>query len=239
MKYFSISDIGKVRKNNEDNYINYINDVFSLFIVADGIGGHNAGEIASKMAVDIVSDYIINNFDINKIFEIINESIKYANREIYLKSTSDLENNGMGTTIVLCLVYNKEMYFANVGDSRIYLYRKNIFKQITKDHSYVQELLDSGAITEEESKFYPRNQITSALGTSLTYKIDIDKIKLKNNDYIMLNTDGLTDLIEDEDIHNVIKNEYEVDETVEILKYMANSTGGYDNITITLIKFEE
>lgn len=239
MKYFSISDTGKVRKNNEDNYINYSCDDYSLHIVCDGIGGHNAGELASDMAVNIVKKYIVENFDPDNIFDIISESIKNANLRISEYSTQSKEFRGMGTTLVLALIYKGVLYFANVGDSRIYLYKDRNLEQITKDHSYVQELIDVGAITYEEAKFHPRNQITSALGPSIDYKIQIDKISLDKYKYILLTTDGLTDLIDDNDILEVVKEEYDIKETCEILTYMANSTGGYDNITITVIKLGE
>jgi len=239
MRYYTTTDTGRVRNNNEDNFINIIDKNFSLFVVADGIGGHNSGEIASNMAVKIISEHIRDNFDKNEIFDLLIDATRTANEEILKRSENSEDDSGMGTTVVIALIVEDILYYANVGDSRIYLFSDDKFKQITKDHSYVQELLDIGAITEEDAKFYPKNQITSALGTSLKFKIDIDKIKLKSNDYILLNTDGLTDLIEDNEIYNVLQGEYGIQETCEILQYMANATGGYDNITITLVKFED
>lgn len=239
MKYYTTTDTGKVRSNNEDNFINLIDDKFSLFIVADGIGGHNSGEIASHIAVKTIRDYIKNNFNKDEIFDLLIDATREANEKIISRAESNTDDSGMGTTVVIALIVGNTLYYANVGDSRIYLFSDNSLRQITKDHSYVQELLDIGAISVEDAKFYPKNQITSALGTSLKFKIEIDKIELKNNDYILLNTDGLTDLIEDSEILNVVKNEYGIQETCEILQYMANATGGYDNITITLVKFED
>lgn len=239
MKYYTTTDTGKVRSNNEDNFINLIDDKFNLFIVADGIGGHNSGEIASHIAVKTIRDYIKNNFNKDEIFDLLIDATREANEKIISRAESNTDDSGMGTTVVIALIVGNTLYYANVGDSRIYLFSDNSLRQITKDHSYVQELLDIGAISVEDAKFYPKNQITSALGTSLKFKIEIDKIELKNNDYILLNTDGLTDLIEDSEILNVVKNEYGIQETCEILQYMANATGGYDNITITLVKFED
>lgn len=238
MKYFTTTDVGRVRNNNEDSYLNFSNDDFYLFIVSDGMGGHNAGEVASKMASEIVSTEIINSFDPNEIFDTIANSVRVAHNKILEKSQNDPNCRGMGTTLILALIYNYTLYYANVGDSRIYLYRNQKLKQITKDHSFVQELLDSGVITEEEANFYPKNRITSALGTSFDYKIDIDRVKLNKSDYLLLTTDGLTDMIDDSDILDVLKNEYEINESCEILHYMANSTGGKDNITITLVEIE-
>lgn len=238
MKYFTTTDVGRVRDNNEDSYLNFSSDNFNLFIVCDGMGGHNAGEVASKMASEIVSDEIIKSFDPNEIFDTIANSVRVAHNKILEKSQNDYNCRGMGTTLVLALIYNDTLYYANVGDSRIYLYHNQELKQITKDHSFVQELLDTGIITEEEAKFYPKNRITSALGTSIEYKIDIDRLKLNKSDYLLLTTDGLTDMIDDSDILDVLKNEYEVNESCEMLQYMANSTGGKDNITITLVEIE-
>ncbi len=238
MRYFTTTDIGRVRDNNEDSYLNFSGENFNLFIICDGMGGHSAGEIASKMASEIVSNEIIKNFNPNEIFDTIAHSVKVAHNKIFEESQNNENYTGMGTTLILALIHNDTLYYANVGDSRLYLYHNQELKQITKDHSFVQELLDSGAITEEESKFYPKNRITSALGTSINYKIDIDRLKLNKKDYLLLTSDGLTDMIDDSDILDVLKNEYEVDESCEILQYMANSTGGKDNITITLVEIE-
>ena len=237
MEFYSTTDVGKKRKNNEDYYSNYNSEEFNLFIVADGMGGYSAGEIASNLAVNIIMDYIISNFDKGNIFDVIAEAVKKANDYILKESYKKEECRGMGTTIVIALIVDDLLYYSNVGDSRIYTYFENKLNQISKDHSYVQELLDVGAITEEDAKFYPKNLVTSAVGTEDRYKINIDKIPLKKDEYILLCTDGLTDLIDDVDIEDVLQNEYEVKELCEILQYMANSTGGYDNITITIIKY--
>lgn len=237
MKYFTTTDVGKVRKNNEDNYLNFSNNNYNLFIVCDGMGGHNAGEVASKLATDIVSNSIINNFDPDEIFDTIADAIRTAHNIIYKRSKQDHKYYEMGTTLVLALIYKDMLYYANIGDSRIYLFKDDKLSQITKDHSFAQELLDAGVINEEEAKFYPKNRITSALGTSFDYKLDLEKMKLKKGDYILLTTDGLTDMIDDCDIQDVLVNKYDINESCEILQYMANSTGGKDNITITLVEF--
>lgn len=237
MEFYSTTDVGKKRKNNEDAYANYTCDEFSLFIVADGMGGYSAGEIASNMAVEIIKDYIVNNFEKENIFDLIAESVKDANEAILKTSRQKEECRGMGTTIVIAILVDDYLYYSNVGDSRIYLFSEDNLKQISKDHSYVQELLDIGAISEEDAKFYPKNLVTSALGIEERYKININKIPINVNDNLVLCTDGLTDLIDDIDIEDVLQNKYEVKESCEILQYMANSTGGYDNITITIIKY--
>lgn len=238
MNFNSNTDVGRVRENNEDSYSNYISPDYSLHIVADGMGGHSAGEIASSLAVQYIEDYIKNNFNKNEIFDTIVEAIKHAHKHIIKLASDTPELKGMGTTVILSLIYEDNLYYANIGDSRIYLYSNNEMIQITKDHSYVQELIDAGVITEEEAKFYPRNQITSALGTEMNYKVDIDKLPLSTNDTILMTTDGLTDLIDDNDIYDVLKMEYSPEDITEILTYMANSTGGKDNITITCIRID-
>lgn len=238
MEFYTITDKGKVRTNNEDFYTNLSSDKFHLFIVCDGMGGHNSGEVASRIACETISKHVKENYDKMESFDLIAESVKLAHDNISEISEANESHRGMGTTMVLCLIIGSKLYYANVGDSRIYIYRDGLLNQITKDHSYVQELIDSGAIDEEEAKFYPRNQITSALGTSIKYKMDLKVMDLVENDYILLTTDGLTDLIDDDDIHDVIENEYNVRETCEILQYMANSTGGKDNITITVARFK-
>lgn len=238
MSYHTNTDIGKVRSINEDSYRNYTSDEFSLHIIADGMGGHQSGEIASYMAVKYIGDYIIEKFNRDEIFDTISESIMFAHKKILNYSKNNPESFGMGTTVIISLIYNNILYFANIGDSRIYLFSDNKLNQITKDHSYVQELLDAGAITKEEASFYPRNQITSALGTDQNYKLDLDRMEVKKDDIILMTTDGLTDLIDDNDILDVLIMRYSEKDTTEILTYMANSTGGKDNITITCIKID-
>lgn len=238
MDFYSITDTGKVRENNEDSFFNVSNEQFNIFIICDGMGGHNAGEVASSMAVSEVSKYIIDNFDSDKIKELIKDSIKLAHEKIYNRSQVVKENEGMGTTLVICVVSEGKLYYANAGDSRIYIFRENYLHQISKDHSYVQDLVDNGAISKEQAQYHPnRNQITSCLGTEIPYKLHINSLELNKDDCILLATDGLTDLIEDSDIQEVLENNYNLRETCEILQYMANATGGRDNITITLARY--
>lgn len=238
MEYYTTTDSGRVRKNNEDYHFSISNETYSLFVVCDGMGGHNAGEVASEMATTIISNHIQENLPKSKddIFDLIADSVRKAHYEIYEKSKTDSKYDNMGTTMILCLLQDNILYYANVGDSRIYIYSNDKLKQISKDHSYIQELIDAGAITEEEAKFRPKNRITSALGTGLEYKMDLEKMEISSGQYLLMTTDGLTDMIDDSDIEDVLSNEYNVRETCEILQYMANSTGGKDNITITLVR---
>ncbi|MDO4778774.1 MAG: Stp1/IreP family PP2C-type Ser/Thr phosphatase [Tissierellia bacterium] len=241
MKYYSITDIGKVREINEDNYANYIGSRFSLFVVADGMGGHNAGEVASKLAVESVRDYVIKNKNTNDFEKLSMDSMKYANDQIIAMANKDQNLENMGTTAVSAIVHENKCYVSNVGDSRLYLIRDGKISQITKDHSYVQELIDEGLLTLEEAKFFSKkNYITNALGSDNNdFEIAIYTVELKNKDRVLLVTDGLTSMVDDDEILDLFSLDLDLKETAEILVYMANSMGGYDNITLTLFTYEE
>ena len=241
MKYASSTDIGFVRKLNEDYHMNYIADDFSLLVVCDGMGGHKAGEVASKKAVETVINYVKENENENeKDYEnTLIKAITLANEEVYKDSENNSEHRNMGTTIVACLVYDDNAIVANVGDSRLYLYRDGELKQITVDHSLVNDLLSSGTITEEEAlDFAQKNVITRSLGIQDTVDIDIFNIKLIKDDLILMCTDGLTSQLENEDIVDIIKKETDLDKITQNLIDEANDIEGIDNITITLYLYE-
>ncbi|MGF0039237.1 Stp1/IreP family PP2C-type Ser/Thr phosphatase [Peptoniphilaceae bacterium SGI.131] len=239
MKYYSLTNLGKVRKINQDNYANYISNKFSLFVVADGMGGHKAGDVAAKIAVEVIRDYVLSNKKDKDgdYMGLVHEAIKTANKAIFDMAKSREEYDNMGTTVVVCLIADNRAYVSHVGDSRLYIYRNKDFKQITKDHSYVQSLLDSGLLSDEEAKFYPnKNMITSALGLEEKCQYSSNYIDLQEKDILLLATDGLTDIVDDEEISDLLKLDEDLKEMAEVLIYMANSSGGYDNITVTLIK---
>ena len=157
IKAYAKSDVGKVREINEDSY--YISeslDEVQLYIIADGMGGYNGGEIASSLAIKSAKNYIENNFaqadkDKESIIQLVASSLEYANMVVYEKSKENKELNGMGTTLDICLIYNNKAYIGHVGDSRIYRIRKDFIRKLTQDHSYVQKLVKDGKITEEEA----------------------------------------------------------------------------------------
>ena len=157
IKAYAKSDVGKVREINEDSY--YISeslDEVQLYIIADGMGGYNGGEIASSLAIKSAKNYIENNFaqadkDKESIIQLVASSLEYANMVVYEKSKENKELNGMGTTLDICLIYNNKAYIGHVGDSRIYRIRQNVMRKLTKDHSYVQKLIEDGTITREEA----------------------------------------------------------------------------------------
>jgi len=239
------SDKGMVRQINEDSF--YIpsetdDNSIMLFIVADGMGGHMAGEVASKEAVDAVVRYINENYEKeaknvrSNLINLINESILYANKQIYEKSLSDFNLSGMGTTFAIALIHKESLYIGHVGDSRIYLLRKNNLYQLTRDHSYVEELVSSGTITREEAANHPqKNIITRALGTEEVVEIDICVRKFYKNDTLILCTDGLSNMIDEETIKTTVENSETSKEAAEKLVALANDAGGADNITVVIV----
>ncbi|MFA9398603.1 MAG: Stp1/IreP family PP2C-type Ser/Thr phosphatase [Clostridiaceae bacterium] len=236
--YEIISDIGNYRELNEDYTSAKSIENKNLYVVADGMGGYNGGEIASKLAVDT----IVNNF--NNLHSYIDEedflrsSIVTANKLIYENSKSIQELKGMGTTITACIIDENNMTVANVGDSCCFVIKKDYIKKITKDHSYVQELLDNGTITNSEAISHPqKNIITRALGTDDFIEIDIFKIDLNNVLYILLCTDGLSNKVSPYEIYDVIK-ETNLQDSLKNLVMKSKENGSRDNITAILIKGE-
>jgi len=237
MNYYSLTDKGKVRSVNQDNYVNIIEKDFSLFVVADGMGGHNAGEIASFIAVKSIKEFIEKNHPYEDYKDLLLMAIKYANRQIYNKSRLDEKCENMGTTIVACLVADNEVHIAHVGDSRAYYFDGAKLSQFTKDHSYVQKLIDTGVLTEESAKTYEnKNLVTNAVGIEENVEISYGSLDIKENDMLLLTTDGLTNLVDDKDIIEIITSDRELEDMTKTLISMANSLGGYDNITLTIVK---
>lgn len=240
MQVFAKTDIGRERKLNEDYYYAAKpDDKIKLFILADGMGGYNGGEVASKMAVETAKSYIEKHFNKNKgtkelIEELLKEAIKYANETVYKKSISKKELNGMGTTLDICLIYNSKIYIAHIGDSRVYRIRKNFMRRITRDDSYVQTLIEDGKITKEEAFNHPKkNMITKALGCTPEVEPEIYTKTFIKNDVILMTSDGLTNMVKEDEIKNIIQIDKE--NSVEALIQKANEYGGYDNITVIII----
>ncbi len=236
----ALSHIGKVRKLNEDSCGFYNCDEYSFAIVADGMGGHRAGEVASKMAVDIIGEYIVINMqkDLDKfqVKEVIINAFKKANKDIYDYSCENESVMGMGTTTTFCMLRDGYIIYAHVGDSRAYMIDKKI-TQITKDHSYVQELVKLGQITPEEAKHHPRrNYITRAMGVEESVKIDAG-IKTYHGEKIFICSDGLHGEVEDCEIYKIIR-ENPAKDGVKMLVDLANENGGTDNITAIIMEGE-
>lgn len=227
-----ISDVGKRRPVNEDYADYHETDEYKLFIVADGMGGHNAGEIASKLATEIILEYIKDNWDTFKEDCILENAIKASNKKVFSVSNKDEEFKGMGTTIAACLITESDIYVANVGDSACFMLENQKLIKVTKDHSLVQELLDSGSTTEEEASTHPRkNIITRAVGAYEEVMVDIFKLpKVMKNKYLLC-SDGLLNEVTNDEIENILNN-YDNEEAAKQLVTLANEREGRDNITV-------
>lgn len=238
----AISDVGRSRENNQDAYYLPKDNALPLFIVADGMGGHKAGEVASTMALNIIEENFFKNKEdligIENIKKLIKESIESANTKIYLKSLKNKKYEGMGTTVTLAYIYEDNILLGHVGDSRAYLIRDNSILQITEDHSFVNELLKTGSITIEEAKNHPkRNMITRAVGSSSIIEMDLIAKKFKSEDILILCSDGLFNMVKENEIYRIFDDEEDIQKACESLANLANNKGGMDNITIVAIKF--
>ena len=232
-KAFATSDVGKAREINEDYfYISYPDDEIQLFILADGMGGYNGGEVASKLAVTSAKNYILSNFEKNNsdkdtILDLVKNSSQYANMVVYEKAKENPELSKMGTTLDICLIYQSKAFISHIGDSRIYRIRKDFMRKLTKDHSYVQQLIDEGKITKEESLKHPKkNMLMKALGCTPFIEPDAVIKGFIKEDVILM--------CSEERIKQIIK-ENPTDAT-KLLVQEANDNGGNDNITAIIIR---
>ena len=241
--FSELTDVGQVRKVNEDNLGSEKTSNGHLFVVCDGMGGHNGGATASAMAVRCIIEHISNNTAEN-YGELIADAISFANFQIHASAAINPELSRMGTTCVVMLLANdNKIYYGHVGDSRIYKFSGDVLQRITKDHSFVQFLVDSGEITEEEMETHPRrNQILKALGTEDNVKASIctEPLLPQGDDLFLLCSDGLTGMITDSVLQTMLQEIPQLGlQTVNTqLIDLANKNGGKDNITSTLIKFD-
>lgn len=231
----SATNVGNYRKNNEDSY--FVNESKNLYILADGMGGHLAGEKASKMATEIIASDFENAKEVNSLedaIEILSSSIRDANREIFNSSEENEDYRGMGTTVSTGIILGDVLIYSNVGDSRVYKINKDI-EQITRDDSFVNYLKEIGEITEEEAKNHPKkNVLTKAVGTTADIDVSVNTLKIEEGDIFLFCSDGLTNMIPDEEIFKIIK-----ENTPEVAKDklldLALKNGGMDNITFILV----
>lgn len=239
MNTFSITDAGLVRSNNQDCVFceeNAIGSLPNLFLVADGMGGHKAGDTASRLCVEQVTEEIRKNGCRTPV-SLFEQAANAANRVIYEKSHSIPELEGMGTTLVCASVIDGTVYVGNIGDSRMYHIRDDI-RQITVDHSLVEEMVQSGEIRKDEMRTHPnKNIITRALGTDISVRMDCFEIEVKEGDVLLLCSDGLSNMLEDEEIEKTIcEYKEDVKKAAESLVERANEAGGKDNISVVLIR---
>jgi protein phosphatase len=236
MKTFSKTDVGVIRDVNQDYvYVSCVpvGNLPNLLVVADGMGGHRAGEYASQYAVETVKQTLA-MCEQQEPEAMLKQAIATANEKLLEQANQNERLKGMGTTLIVATVIDKTLYFANVGDSRLYLLNESI-KQLSKDHSLVQEMVRLGGINPEDAKHHPdKNIITRAVGAKEKIEVDFYEYRLKKGDIILMCTDGLTNMVEDEEILHIVKSSRDVVETVERLIERANDNGGSDNIGIVV-----
>ncbi len=242
MRVFAKTDLGKAREMNEDFYYitPSVEEKLQLYILADGMGGYNGGEIASKLATLSAKSYIETNFgtiphDRDNILKLIASSIEYANMVVYEKAKENVELTNMGTTLEICLIYNNKAFIGHIGDSRIYRIRKEFIRKLTKDHSYVQELVKDGTITKEEAEHHPKkNMLMKAVGCTPYVEPDVMVKGFLKEDIILMCSDGLTNMVTEQEIYDYVKKD--VQNSCEQLVKRANEMGGYDNITVVMLQ---
>lgn len=237
MKLTGDTHIGLVRSSNQDALRYGTLDNGGVFaVVCDGMGGANGGNIASNIAVDVIAGRIVDGYANGaapRVDHLLASAMAAANIEIFDRAKSDPQYEGMGTTVVAVVVFGKDAYISHVGDSRVYLYRDSALQQITRDHSVVQEMIESGQLTEEQARSHPRKHfITRALGVSAMEEGEFDELELEPNDKILLCTDGLTNMVDDNSLTQLLGNNASID----ILIQSALDGGGTDNITAVLME---
>ncbi|RYX98748.1 Stp1/IreP family PP2C-type Ser/Thr phosphatase, partial [bacterium] len=250
------TDVGIERDANEDSFSvqnkRYISQNrqlnYGIFIVADGMGGAKAGELASALATQEVSSYINHYFeDLNtkryqdsELMELMEQAVKRANSIIYQQSKENKEYSGMGTTITAALIYEGQLFISHVGDSRAYIINNSTIEKVSRDHSLVGRLLEIGQITPEEAAVHPqRNLIYRSLGGFPAVEVEVYQIPMRSNDSLLLCTDGLYEHVKDEEIHKIVISSKEAGEACRHLVNLANLRGGDDNSTVVLVKIEE
>lgn len=231
------TDIGTKRNENQDCIFvsdEPIGPLPNLYIVADGMGGHKAGDKASRMAIDITVDFVEKSSIENPI-AILKRAMLFANSEIYKAANEETDFNGMGTTMVAAVAKEGKLYVANVGDSRLYAIESDI-KQITMDHSLVEEMIRSGELERKKGRNHPeKNIITKAMGSREEITPDFFEIEIKPDGKYLLCSDGLSNMVEDDEIRDIVVDSYDLEETTQALIDRANYYGGSDNVSVVII----
>ncbi len=243
MKSFGITDKGKVRKENQDGFVieRMVNDEYIVAVVCDGMGGARAGNIASELSVKTFMSYVRERLAVAplsklNIGDMLEQACAAANNMVYTYSCFGSEYEGMGTTLVGAVITRGKVYVVNVGDSRAYRIRKNEIIQISKDHSLVQEMIDSGMLTESEARTHPRrNVITRALGVDYSVPSDIFSFRLSREDVLLLCSDGLTNMINDDEILAMSSRNHDPLSLGRALMKESLERGAHDNVTIVAV----
>ena len=238
MRAYATTDVGRIREVNQD-YIfcsmEPVGKLPNLFLVADGMGGHKAGDLASRYTVETLTDSIKNSASDNPI-TIINDAIVEANTKLLEKAAESEQYTGMGTTLVVCTIIGESMYVANVGDSRLYLYDGRL-SQITRDHSLVAEMVALGKLGRDEARRHEKkNVITRAIGGAKEIMADFFEAELTAGNRIIMCSDGLSNMVEDEEIERVLASDIPIEDKTKQLLGRANENGGKDNIAVVIIE---
>jgi len=237
--YSARTDVGMIRSGNEDNFAVNAGGDRGLFIVADGMGGHAAGEVASEMAVQIIELELssIKDLENRESADRVMEALRKANRNIHDRTITEVDKQGMGTTASVLIVANDRYLIGQVGDSRVYLLRDGALKQLTKDHSYVQEQVDAGFLTPEQARYHPySNVITRCVGASPDVQPDVYQGEVRVGDLFLVASDGLTGMVDDRRLQILLMSRAEPDRKVHALIAEANGRGGLDNITAIVVQ---
>ena len=243
---YGLSDVGLSREHNEDSICWDVE--LGLIMLADGMGGHNAGEVASELAVTAIRDALLDvltpemlETNLIKCDEALREAVVYANEEIHEQANRQIECAGMGTTVVITLFHDDKVTYAHVGDSRIYRLRHGEYQRLTQDHSLVQEMIDNGYLSQEEAMISSsRNLITRALGIAPEVEVDVRTEVLDIDDVYLLCSDGLSDLLNERDMARIlIEQRDSLGEAAQHLVDLANERGGTDNISVILVAMHE
>lgn len=240
MRYGIRTDRGLKRQLNEDNcnvLVGYPG-IPTCFVIADGMGGHKCGEVASKMAVDSVCNLLLKaDWQQENISEMLSDIITRVNDEIYNFSILDEATQGMGTTLIITVLKNRKLYIGHVGDSRVYIIKEDSIEKITWDHSFIEELVKNGSITRDEAINHPKkNLITRAVGCEPELQVDTYELEVKEEYVVLLCTDGLTNMLSEDEIFEIINKNEEPQNACDTLVQNANNNGGEDNITVIVGK---
>jgi protein phosphatase len=236
------TDVGMIRSGNEDNFTVDASATRGIFIVADGMGGHAAGEVASEMAVQIVQRELapIHDLEGEEVVQIVATALRKANRAIHDRTLTEVDKQGMGTTASVLVLAGSRYLIGQIGDSRVYLLRDGSFSQLTKDHSYVQEQVDAGFLTPEQARYHPySNVITRCVGASPDVEPDIYRGEMRTGDLFLVASDGLTGMVDDRRLAHLLNSRAEPERKVQSLISEANGRGGLDNITAIIVQVLE
>ena len=236
------TDVGMIRSGNEDNFTVDATPTRGIFIVADGMGGHAAGEVASEMAVKIVQRELspVRDLDGEDVVQMVATALKRANRAIHDRTLTETDKQGMGTTVSALLLAGTRYLIGQVGDSRVYLFRDGGLTQLTKDHSYVQEQVDAGFLTPEQARYHPySNVITRCVGAGHDVEPDIYRGEAREGDLFLVASDGLTGMVDDRRLAQLLGSRAEPERKVQSLIAEANGRGGLDNITAIIVQVLE